>query len=303
MRRLIGLTTLLLLTTIAAAQDALQHDHGASAVDHSAHGQTEPTAITPEPMDHSAMQMDTDTVPENARDPHAYSSGFTLTEGPYAFEGSNPLVLADEHRFMSVLGDRCEYTPDTNTTDYELQAWHGDSFDRFVLRTEGQFSKTGEYTNQTDILWSHALDAYWDTQLGLRVDTHKQGTNRQWLAAGIQGLAPYWFELDATAYISPKGQSEVVLNSEYDLLLTQRLILQPRVELTLRGKDDPSNLLGSGLSNASASIRLRYEFSRQLAPFIGVESERLFGDTAKFKTFIGERRSETRYFSGLRFWF
>jgi len=95
----------------------------------------------------------------------------------------------------------------------------------------------------------------------------------------------------------------LVFDSEYELLLTQRLILQPRFEFTLRGKDDTANYLGSGLSDASASLRLRYEFSRQFAPFIGVESERLFGDTVKFKRIIGEKRSETRYFAGVRFWF
>lgn len=339
MRQGLTLTALLFLTNTAFAQDTHQHDHGAvqeepahdhnamttptidhsahsaepvdhsahtiAPVDHSAHMPAASAADTEAPMamDHSAMSMGIDTPPENARDPHAYSSGFTHGEGPYAFQGSNPLMLADEHHFMSLLADRIEYTPDTKTGNYELQAWRGNSFNRLVLKTEGSFSEEDEYENQTELLWSHALDAFWDTQVGLRVDTNKEGKSRQWLAAGIQGLAPYWFELDTTAYVGTGGQTELVFDSEYELLLTQRLVLQPRFEFMLRGKDDSVNYLGSGLSEASASLRLRYEFSRQFAPFIGVESERLFGNTAKFKELVGEQRSETHYFAGVRFWF
>ena len=87
------------------------------------------------------------------------------------------------------------------------------------------------------------------------------------------------------------------------MLLTQRLILQPRFELTLRGKDDSANLLGSGLANASFGLRLRYEFSRQFAPFLGVEAEKRFGDTAQLVRGAGEKTSGTRYFAGIRFWF
>ena len=130
------------------------------------------------------------------------------------------------------------------------------------------------------MLWSHALSAYFDTQLGARFDQYDEGVNREWLALGIQGLSPYWFELDITAYVGESGRTALTFEAEYELLLTQQLILQPRAELSLYGKDDPDNDLGSGLSDASLGIRLRYEFTRQLAPYVGVEWKTTFGGTA-----------------------
>lgn len=248
-------------------------------------------------------QEDQQENTDDLRDPHAYSAGYTQTEGPYALSNGEPLKLADEHAFMSVLGDRIEYQPNGNVGAYELQAWRGTSFNRLVIKTEGSFAPDDDYENTTELLWGHAIAPFWDSQIGLRIDTLSEGTGRQWLAAGIQGLAPYWFELDATAYVGTEGQTEFVFNSEYELLLTQRLILQPRAELTIRGKDDPINLLGKGLSSASLSLRVRYEFSRQFAPFLGVESHNSFGNTAKFTGAANESDEETRYFAGVRFWF
>lgn len=280
MKRLLLATALLFSTSVAFAQDG--HDHDA--------------------MDHSTMPMGSDTAPADARDPHAYSGGFTRTEGPYALNNAEHGMHHISEPILSILGDHFEYTPDSNTSSYDMQAWYGTSFNRFIIKSEGSLAQHGEYENQTDLLWGRAFTAFWDSQLGLRIDSTSEGKDRQWLAAGIQGLAPYWFELDATAYLGTQGQSEVVFNSEYEMLLTQRLILQPRAEFTLRGKDDPANLLGSGLANASFGLRLRYEFSRQFAPFIGVEAEKNFGDTADLLRRSGEKNSESRYFAGIRFW-
>lgn len=237
------------------------------------------------------------------RDPHAYSAGYTQNNGPYTLSSGDPLKLADEHIFMSVLGDRIEFLPEESSGAYELQAWRGTSFNRLVIKTEGSFGQSDDYENTTELLWGHAFNPFWDSQVGLRVDTLSEGKNRQWLAAGIQGLAPYWFELDVTAYVGTEGQTEFVFNSKYELLLTQRLILQPKAELTVRGKDDAVNLLGKGFSSASLSLRLRYEFSRQFASFIGVESQKSFGNTAKFISTANNSDEETRYFAGVRFWF
>ncbi len=309
MSRLAIFLLYVVLTPIAYAQNSHVHEAHSSPTtqpeDHSAHMPTTSGSVEPNSMahDHSAMTMESDVAPANARDPHAYSAGYTHDAGPYAYTGPNPLMLADEHTFMSVLADRVEYSPDSNESSYEIQAWRGDSFNRLVFKTQGDFARGGDYENQSELLWGHAFSAFWDSQFGLRVDTLSEGKNRQWLAAGIQGLAPYWFELSATVYVSGSGQSELAFDSEYDLLLTQRLILQPRLELTVRGKNDIENQLGSGLSDASIGLRLRYEFSRQLAPFVGIEFESSFGDSAKFLENAGEGRRDTRYFAGVRFWF
>ena len=254
-------------------------------------------------MNHGEMQMQGGSAPADARDPHAYSDGFTLTEGPYAQSGPRQLKLADEHSFWAVLGDRFEYQEDSETTVYDLQAWYGTTYDRLVIKAEGDIADGTLEESSTDLLWGHALNAYFDTQLGVRLDQYDEGKDRQWLALGLQGLAPYWFELDVTAYVGDSGRTALSAEAEYELLLTQRLILQPRAELNLYGKNDPENGLGSGLSDLALGVRLRYEFNRQFAPYIGVEWTSTYGDTADYRRAAGENRSDTQIVAGLRFWF
>jgi len=254
-------------------------------------------------MDHGEMQMQGGKAPADARDPHAYSDGYTLTEGPYAQPGPRQLKLADEHAFWSVLGDRLEYQEDSDSTVYDVQAWYGTTYNRFVIKAEGDIADGTLEESSTDLLWGHALNAYFDTQLGVRLDQYNEGKDRQWLAIGIQGLAPYWFELDVTAYVGDDGRTALSAEAEYELLLTQRLILQPRAELNLYGKDDLDNRLGEGLSDLAVGLRLRYEFSRQFAPYIGVEWTDTYGDTADYRRAAGEDTSGTQFVAGLRFWF
>ena len=254
-------------------------------------------------MDHGDMQMQGGSAPADARDPHAYSDGYTLTEGPYAQPGPRQLKLADEHAFWSILGDRLEYQEDSDSTVYDVQAWYGTTYDRFVIKAEGDIADGTLEESSTDLLWGHALNAYFDTQLGVRLDQYNEGKDRQWLAFGVQGLAPYWFELDVTAYVGDDGRTALSAEAEYELLLTQKLILQPRAELNLYGKDDAENGLGSGLSDLAVGLRLRYEFSRQFAPYIGVEWTDTYGDTADYRRAAGEDTSDTQFVAGLRFWF
>ena len=254
-------------------------------------------------MDHDEMQMQGGSAPADARDPHAYSDGYTLTEGPYAQPGPRQLKLADEHAFWSVLGDRLEYQEDSDSTVYDVQAWYGTTYNRFVIKAEGDIADGTLEESSTDLLWGHALNAYFDTQLGVRLDQYNEGKDRQWLAFGVQGLAPYWFELDVTAYVGDDGRTALSAEAEYELLLTQKLILQPRAELNLYGKDDAENGLGSGLSDLAVGLRLRYEFSRQFAPYIGVEWTDTYGDTADYRRAAGEDTSDTQFVAGLRFWF
>ncbi len=254
-------------------------------------------------MNSAKMQPQGGSAPKDARDPHAYSAGTTLTEGPYALEGNERLTLADEHPFYALLGDRLEYNEQANAGVFDLQAWYGTTFDRLVIKTEGDFSEGSIEENQTDILWGHAVSAYWDTQAGVRLDYNKEGENRQWLAFGLQGLAPYWFELDMTAYVGERGNTAFTLEAEYELLLTQKLIIQPRAEITLYGKNDKQNELGSGLSSSAIGFRVRYEFTRQFAPYIGVEWSNKFGNTADYATSNGQSSNNTAFVAGIKFWF
>lgn len=258
------------------------------------------TSLNTGPMDNE-MNMEGDT--SNVRDPHAYSGGYTLTEGPYVQSGPRQLKLADEHVFKSLLANRFEYDSDSETSLYDLQAWVGTTYDRLVVKAEGDINKGTLKESQTDILWSHATSTFWDTQIGVRVDSFAEGESRQWLAVGVQGLAPYWFELDIAGYVDADGKTAFAVEAEYELMLTQRLILQPRTEITAYGKDDEINGVGQGLSSSALGVRLRYEFSRQFAPYVGIERNQMFGKTADYAQSTGEASSETRYVAGLRFWF
>jgi len=117
------------------------------------------------------------------------------------------------------------------------------------------------------------------------------------------GTAPYWFEVDATAYVGPSGRTALRLRSEYDILLTQKLYLQPAVEVNFYGKDDRARAIGNGLSDATAGLRLKYEVTRQFVPYVGVEWSGKFGKTADYVRGLGESGQETRFVAGLSFRF
>ncbi len=254
-------------------------------------------------MDSNKPQPQSGDAPKYARDPHAYSAGTTLTEGPYVLGKENRLILADEQSFFALLGNRLEYNEKTDSGVFDLQAWYGKTFDRLVIKTEGDINEGDLEENQTDILWGHAISTYWDTQVGVRSDYYKEGDNRQWLAFGLQGLAPYWFELDMTAYLGERGSTAFTLEAEYELLLTQKLIVQSRAEIICYGKDDEQNELGSGLSNSSIGFRVRYEYTRQFAPYLGVEWTKKSGNTADYAQLNGQSSSDTEFVAGIKFWF
>ena len=154
-------------------------------------------------------------------------------------------------------------TRDNSFTTYELQGWYGGDYDRVVLKAEGEIDGGKLHDARTELLWSHAVSAYWNTQLGVRYDSDLK-PDRRWLAFGVQGLAPYWFEIDATAYVGENGRTALRFEAEYELLLTQKLILQPRVEANFYGKTDTARERGSGLSDAALGLRLRYEIRREV---------------------------------------
>ena len=255
--------------------------------------------------DHGEMNMQGGSAPPDARDPHAYSGGYTLASGPYALTGTRVLRLSDEHNFGGLLVDRLEWTrarDGDNATAYEMQGWFGRDYDRLVIKAEGEVAKGKLQETRTELLWGHAIATFWDTQLGVRYDSG-EGPGRGWLAFGVQGLAPYWFEVDAAVYVGDKGRTAFRLGAEYELLLTQKLVLQPRIELNVYGKSDEARGIGSGLSETQAGLRLRYEFTRQFAPYIGVERASTFGQTADLARAEGEKTGETRWVAGARFWF
>lgn len=254
--------------------------------------------------DYGDMQMQGGSAPEDARDPHANSGGFSLDSGPYALSGPRQLRLADEHSFAALLVNRLERanSSNANSTVYDAQAWIGRDYNKLAIKAEGDIVSDKLQEASTELLWGRAFATYWDTQLGIRYDSGEV-PDRSWLAFGVQGIAPYWFEMDITGYIGEGGRTALNLEAEYELLLTQKLILQPRFDSNVYGESDVESGLGSGLSDLSAGLRLRYEIWREFAPYLGLEWARKYGETADFARAAGEDTSETRFVAGLRFWF
>ena len=152
------------------------------------------------------------------------------------------------------------------------------------------------------MLYSRAISPFFDLQVGLRHDVEPD-PNRTFAVLGIQGLAPQWFEIDAAAFLSDDGDLSLRFEAEYDLLLTQRLVLQPRFEINAGGSDVPELQLGSGIRDTQLGLRLRYEIRREIAPYIGLSWSRLWGETADRAESIGDDSDSFGLVAGVRFWF
>lgn len=202
------------------------------------------------------------------------------------------------------LADKLEWqdADDASTLAWDLSGWIGGDIDRLWLRSEGERSNGKTEDAEIQALWGHAISPWWDVVSGVRQD-FKPDAPQTWAAFGLQGMALYNFEAEATAFLGENGQSAVRLEGDYDILLTNRLILQPTAELNVYGKNDPQRGIGSGLANTEAGLRLRYEIRREFAPYIGVTWNRTYGRTADYAREEGEDRSEARLVLGVRLWF
>jgi len=212
--------------------------------------------------------------------------------------------MADDAPFGRVLVDQLEqyHGRDANGQDWEAEAWRGNDFDKLWLRTEGESSRGSLDSADLEAFWNHSIATYWGTQAGARQD-FGAGPGRTWAAFGLQGLAPYWFNVEATAYAGTGGRSAVRLRTDYEVLLTQRLILQPEAELNAYGKSDPERRIGSGVSDLNVALRLRYEFRRELAPYVGVNWAERFGGTAGYARMDRQSPSDVQIVAGLRVWY
>ncbi|WP_081818614.1 copper resistance protein B [Pseudomonas sp. PH1b] len=185
---------------------------------------------------------------------------------------------------------------------WELNGWVGGDIDRLWLRSEGERSAGVTEKAELEALWGLAIGPWWDLVGGVRQD-FKPGSPQTWAAFGLQGMALYNFESQATFYIGEAGQTALRLKGDYDILLSNRLILQPTAEVNLYSRNDPQRGSGSGLAQTEAGLRLRYELHRQFAPYVGVTWNRSYGSTADYRHEEGEKRSEARWVLGLRLWF
>lgn len=301
------------------AQDHSQHQHVMPDAndDHSnheehveSHGDHHAADDTHADHDHAAMQsmqmesMDSMPVAPGAlRDPHEYSNGFVRDSGPYTLPREDQLRLADETTFTGLWVDRFEYVEshDIDATEFEGHAWLGDSYNRFLLRSEIEIVNDDLEVAEVDLLHTRAISPFWDVRFGVRHEVRDEGS-RNWASIGLGGLAPYWFEIDASLFLGENGNSLLDIEAEYDLLLTQRLVMQPRLDVHAYSKTDLQMRQGAGLSVVKAGFRLRYEFDRQFAPYFGVERVVRYGKTADL-LLPDEKQQDTHWIAGLKFWF
>ncbi|WP_257885043.1 copper resistance protein B [Variovorax sp. RO1] len=236
--------------------------------------------------------------PPDARDPDAYAEGMPKMAMP-------GMDMADDERYGQMLVNELEYAKgrDARGQNLNVEAWYGGDYNKLWIKAEGERRAGRLDAFRTEALWDHAIATFWSTQLGVRHDNGGGGRSRSWLAFGVQGLAPYWFETEATAYVGSGGALAARLELRYELLLTQKWILQPKLEANFYGKNDPQRGIGSGLSDMELGLRLRYEMTRQFAPYIGVTWTRKFGNTAAYARQAGERVRDTQIVAGVRFWF
>ncbi len=184
---------------------------------------------------------------------------------------------------------------------WNAEAWLGGDINRFVFKTEGEGA---EQLDDAEIqaLYSRAIGPYANLQAGVRYDI-EPNPSRAYLALGLDALAPYWFEVEGAVFVGERGDILARVEGRYDLLLTQRLALQPRAELNFATKGDAARGRGDGLTDADIGLRLRYEVRREFAPYIGLSWHRRFGETADLARAAGERVEATSFIVGLRAWY
>lgn len=306
----------------------------AEPVDHSAMGHdmanTEPT----EAMDHSAMGHDMQPDEPTGEMDHAamghHMEGMTAEEHAGMQGQDLPANAAPLEPIPAVTdADRAAAFPDVaghtvhddgvhwfalinrletsdadegNALDWEGSGWIGTDLERVWVRSEGESIDGSIESADVEVLYGRAIARWWDAVVGIRHD-FGDGPSQTFAAVGVMGLAPYMFEVEATAYIGESGQTGLNVEAEYETLFTNRLILQSLVEAEVWGKDDERRGIGSGLSAIEAGFRLRYEFTRQFAPYIGIVHERVFGGTADLRRAQGGDIDDTRIVVGLRTWF
>lgn len=202
-----------------------------------------------------------------------------------------------------LLADQLEWRNGTpEDVAWKVRGWLGRDLNRLWLRARGDKPRGGAGRQEAELFWGRAVSPWWEIVAGLRQD-FGAGPSRTYGALGVQGLAPHWVNLELTAYAGESGQAGLALDGDYELLLTNRLILTTEAELAAWRKDDAATGIGEGFSTLKAGLRLRYEFWREFAPYLGLEWEGRFGDTADLAREAGVPVRDTRLLVGLRLWF
>jgi copper resistance protein B len=298
------LHALLLWFLLAAPVAAQHHQRSPSHDEHRSSAQQPATQKPADPQhapaagqEHAGHDMPADALPP-------FIPVLTDADRAAAFPGALEGHTVHDHAVnYFVLFDQFEWQTGNGArgASWDTKGWIGQDVNRFWFRTEGESESGHLEEGEAHFMYGRAISRWWDVVAGVRQDLDP-GPSQTWAAVGIQGLAPQWFEVEATAYVGEAGRTRFRFETEYELLLTNRLVLQPLVEIELQGKDDPERGVGSGLSSLETGLRLRYEFKREWAPYVGVVWDRKFFGTADYAEAAGDSKSSAKFVFGVRFW-
>ncbi|WEK58420.1 MAG: copper resistance protein B [Candidatus Brevundimonas phytovorans] len=244
--------------------------------------------------------------PPAARAAPAHAADLLFDPAVMAASRKQLLVENGDVRTTAVLIDTLEARFGDGEKGYgwNAQGWTGGDINRFWWKTEGEGAFDGTlHDAEVQALYSRAVAPFWDVQAGVRQDFRPDGKDTTHLTVGVQGVAPYWFEMSAAAFLSTEGDLTARAEAEYDQRITQKWILQPAVEAAFSASDIPELEMGSGLTSVTAGLRLRYEIRKEFAPYVGVEWSRSFGDTADYARARGDDVDATRFVVGIKAWF
>lgn len=210
-----------------------------------------------------------------------------------------------EHLQWMVSANEIEWrdADEGNLTSWDLSAWAGGDLYRFTLASEGEALDSDTESHELHLGMQKSIAPFWNLDAGWRRDIEPANPTRDWGYIGITGTAPWFIETDATLYVGEHGLSELTLAAAYELLFTQRLILEPEIEVSFYGRDDLAHGIASGAHSFETGLRLRYEIRRQLAPYIGVHHEAALGRTADLIEAGGESSDETLFVIGVKAWY
>jgi len=292
---------LYIITGCAICANALSQEAPASPAQH-LHHEAAPPPSPPQDHPHHSQSMHSTASNESTHVPPAPPQ-HELGDMPYD-EMAEMMQMDDAHPFGKVVIDQAEWREANSNSEFvwDGKAWLGGDINKLLVRTEGEHVDGNTEEARVEFFWDRVISRWWTLQAGAREDLGV-GPSRTWVALGVEGSSPLWFDVEATLYAGEQGRTAARIKVEHDMLLTRRLVLQPELEANLYGKADHERQIGSGLSDVDVGLRLRYEIRREIAPYIGIAWRRLFGDTADFVHDAGEDDSELQFLAGLRVWF
>ncbi|MGE0046488.1 MAG: copper resistance protein B [Hyphomonadaceae bacterium] len=216
---------------------------------------------------------------------------------------ATPAAAMDEDlTFYMVRGEiDAAHADGEDIINWDGEGWIGGPVNRFWFKTEGEIEGGETHAAEVQALWSRNVADFWDLQAGVRFDFEPD--QRTYLALGVQGLAPYQFETEATAFLSEDGDVSARLRQSLDVHLTQRFIAEPHGELEAFAQDDPGRMIGAGLADLEIGLQLRYEITRKFAPYVDLVWGRALGETASLRRAAGESVERSSLRAGIRFWF